>query len=90
MMMQLKYYYHKDYGSKRNKNGNASLTGGMVEYLTRNDDSINQAIINEISNARQMKLIAMIELKGIFSKTNGYFSLILSTELCMRTLCVEM
>lgn len=76
--------------AKETKTVTLRLPVEMVEYLTRNDDSINQAIINEISNARQMKLIAMIELKGIFSKTNGYFSLILSTELCMRTLCVEM
>lgn len=76
--------------AKETKTVTLRLPVEMVEYLTRENESINQAIINEISNARQMKLIAMIELKGIFSKMNGYFSQILSTELCMRTLCVEM
>lgn len=59
--------------AKETKTVTLRLPVEMVEYITRNDDSINQAIINEISNARQMKLIAMIELKGIFSKNEWLF-----------------
>lgn len=59
--------------AKETKTVTLRLPVEMVEYLTRNDDSINQAIINEISNARQMKLIAMIELKGIFQKRMDIF-----------------
>lgn len=59
--------------AKETKTVTLRLPVEMVEYLTSTGDSINQAIINEISNARQMKLIAMIELKGIFSKNEWIF-----------------
>lgn len=59
--------------AKETKTVTLRLPVEMVEYLTSTGDSINQAIINEISNARQMKLIAMIELKEIFSKNEWIF-----------------
>lgn len=59
--------------AKETKTVTLRLPKEMVEYLTRDDESINQAIIDEISRARQMKLIALLELKGIFSKNEWIF-----------------
>lgn len=59
--------------TKETKTVTLRLPVEMVEYLTRENESINQAIIDEISRARQMKLIALLELKGIFSKNEWIF-----------------
>ena len=59
--------------AKETKTVTLRLPVEMVEYLTRENESINQAIIDEISRARQMKLIALLELKGIFSKNEWIF-----------------
>lgn len=43
------------------------LPEDMVEYLTRNGDSINQAVISEINAIKRIRTVAMGELKGLFS-----------------------
>lgn len=43
------------------------LPEDMVEYLTRNGDGINQAVISEINAIKRIRTVAMGELKGLFS-----------------------
>lgn len=40
----------------------------LVEYLTENNKSINQAVISEIANYRRMKNTAYMELAGVFTE----------------------
>lgn len=52
---------------------NLRLPEEMVEYLTRNNDSINQAVISEINTIRRIRTVAMGELKGLFSPEEWIF-----------------
>lgn len=45
----------------------------MVEYLTRNNDSINQAVIAEINAIKRIRTVAMGELKGLFTVPEWMF-----------------
>ena len=49
------------------KNVTLRLPEDMVEYLTRNNDSVNQAVISEINALRRIRTVAMGELKGLFT-----------------------
>lgn len=49
------------------------LPEDMVEYLTRNNDSINQAVISEISAIKRIRTVAMGELKGLFTPDEWVF-----------------
>lgn len=46
---------------------NLRLPEDLVEYLKRNNDSINQAVISEINNLKRIRTVALGELKGIFT-----------------------
>ena len=52
------------------KNVTLRLPEEMVEYLTRNNDSINQAVINAI---KRIRTVAMGELKGLFTVDEWVF-----------------
>lgn len=45
----------------------------MVEYLTRNNESINQAVISEINTLKRIRLVALGELKGLFTVDEWVF-----------------
>lgn len=45
----------------------------MVEYITRNNDSINQAVISEINSLKRIRTVAMGELKGLFTQQEWIF-----------------
>lgn len=49
------------------KNVTLRLPEEMVEYLTRNNESVNQAVISEINALKRIRTVAMGELKGLFS-----------------------
>lgn len=49
------------------KNVTLRLPEEMVEYLTRNNESINQAVISEINTLKRIRLVALGELKGLFT-----------------------
>lgn len=51
---------------------NLRLPEDLVEYLKRNNDSINQAVISEINTLKRIRTVALGELKGIFTPRNGY------------------
>lgn len=55
------------------KNVTLRLPEEMVEYLTRNNDSINQAVINEINAIKRIRTVAMGELKGLFTPKEWKF-----------------
>lgn len=55
------------------KNVTLRLPEEMVEYLTRNNDSINQAVINEINAIKRIRTVAMGELKGLFTPQEWIF-----------------
>ncbi len=55
------------------KNVTLRLPEEMVEYLTRNNDSINQAVINEINAIKRIRTVAMGELKGLFTVDEWVF-----------------
>lgn len=59
--------------AKETKTVTLRLPVEMVEYLTRNDDSINQAVINEISNLKRIRLVSMGELRGLFTPQEWIF-----------------
>lgn len=46
---------------------NLRLPEDLVEYLKRNNDSINQAVISEINTLKRIRTVALGELKGIFT-----------------------
>lgn len=52
---------------------NLRLPEEMVEYLTRNNDSINQAVISEINAIKRIRTVAMGELKGLFTVPEWMF-----------------
>lgn len=52
---------------------NLRLPEEMVEYLTRNNDSINQAVIAEINAIKRIRTVAMGELKGLFTSQEWLF-----------------
>lgn len=52
---------------------NLRLPEEMVEYLTRNNDSINQAVISEINAIKRIRTVAMGELKGLFTSQEWQF-----------------
>lgn len=55
------------------KNVTLRLPAEMVEYLTRNNDSINQAVISEINALKRIRTVAMGELKGLFNQNEWVF-----------------
>lgn len=55
------------------KNVTLRLPEEMVEYLTRNNDSVNQAVIYEINALRRIRTVAMGELKGLFTVQEWIF-----------------
>lgn len=59
--------------AKETKTVTLRLPVEMVEYLTRNDDSINQAVVNEISNLKRIRLVSMGELRGLFTPQEWVF-----------------
>lgn len=59
--------------AKETKTVTLRLPVEMVEYLTRNDDSINQAVVNEISNLKRIRLVSMGELRGLFTPQEWIF-----------------
>lgn len=52
---------------------NLRLPEELVEYLTRNNDSINQAVIAELNALRRIRTVAMGELKGLFTSQEWMF-----------------
>lgn len=55
------------------KNVTLRLPEEMVEYLTRNNNSINQAVISEINALKRIRTVAMGELKGLFTVQEWVF-----------------
>lgn len=55
------------------KNVTLRLPEEMVEYLTRNNESINQAVISEINTLKRIRLVALGELKGLFTVDEWVF-----------------
>lgn len=49
------------------------LPEDLVEYLKRNNDSINQAVISEINALKRIRTVALGELKGIFTPQEWMF-----------------
>lgn len=49
------------------------LPEDLVEYLTKNGDSINQAVISAISNLRRIRQVSVGELKGVFTPEEWVF-----------------
>lgn len=49
------------------------LPEDMVEYLTRNKDSINQAVISEINALKRIRIVSLGELKGMFTTQEWAF-----------------
>lgn len=45
----------------------------MIEYLTRNNDSINQAVISEFNNLKRIRLVSIGEIKNLFSPQEWIF-----------------
>jgi hypothetical protein len=52
---------------------NLRLPEDLVEYLKRNNDSINQAVISEINTLKRIRTVALGELKGIFTPQEWIF-----------------
>lgn len=52
---------------------NLRLPEEMVEYLTRNNKSINQSVISEINILKRIRTVAMGELRGVFSAAEWVF-----------------
>lgn len=55
------------------KNATIRLPQGMADWLTRNGDSINQAIIDSVQSLQSIKAISMNELKGFFTSEEWGF-----------------
>lgn len=55
------------------KNATIRLPKDLVDVLTKDGDSINQAIISTIKELQQIRIISMHELKGIFSANEWKF-----------------
>lgn len=55
------------------KNATIRISDELAEYLTRNGDSINQAIISEITNLRRIRNVSLGELKGLFKPQEWIF-----------------
>lgn len=55
------------------KNVTLRLPEEMVEYLTRNNESVNQAVISEINALKRIRTVAMGELKGLFTVQEWMF-----------------
>lgn len=51
----------------RTNKSNNYLPEDLVEYLKRNNESINQAVISEINTLKRIRTVALGELKGIFT-----------------------
>lgn len=49
------------------------LPEDMIQYLTRNGDSINQAVFKEISYLKRIRQVTVGELKGIFDPAEWLF-----------------
>lgn len=55
------------------KNVTLRLPEEMVEYLTRNNESVNQSVISEINALKRIRTVAMGELKGLFTVQEWMF-----------------
>ena len=55
------------------KNATVRLPEDVYDYITRNGDSINQGIINEIGYLRRIRQVSLGELKGVFTKNEWVF-----------------
>lgn len=55
------------------KNVTLRLPEEMVEYLTRNNESVNQAVISEINTLKRIRTVAVGELKGLFTPDEWMF-----------------
>ena len=58
-----------------NKNVTLRLPEDMVIYLQGKSDSINQAVISEISFLRRIRQVSLGEIKGLFTKEEWLFML---------------
>lgn len=57
----------------RTNKSNNYLPEDLVEYLKRNNESINQAVISEINTLKRIRTVALGELKGIFTPQEWIF-----------------
>lgn len=55
------------------KNVTLRLPEDIAEYLSRNNNSINQAVISEISFLRRIRQVSLGELKGFFTVDEWLF-----------------
>lgn len=55
------------------KNVTLRMPEEMTEYLLLNYNSINQAVITEISYLRRIRQVSLGEIKGLFSETEWVF-----------------
>lgn len=58
-----------------NKNVTLRLPEDMITYLQSKSDSINQAVISEISFLRRIRQVSLGEIKGLFTKEEWLFML---------------
>lgn len=49
------------------------LPEDLVEYITRNGDGINQAVVSELSYLRRIRQVSLGELKGLFTNEEWMF-----------------
>lgn len=56
-----------------NKNVTLRLPEDIVGYLKKTNDSINQAVISEISSLRKIRQVSLGEIKGLFTKDEWIF-----------------
>ena len=49
------------------------LPEDLVKYITRNGDSINQAVVSELSYLRRIRQVSLGELRGFFTKEEWMF-----------------
>jgi len=55
------------------RNATIRLSQGMADWLTRNGDSINQAIIDTVQSLQSIKAISENELKGLLTPNEWSF-----------------
>lgn len=63
---------------------NLRLPEDLVEYLKRNNDSINQAVISEINTLKRIRTVALGELKGIFTPQEWIFFADVFNSVCVE------
>lgn len=49
------------------------LPEDLVKYITRNGDSINQAVVSELSYLRRIRQVSLGELRGLFTSEEWMF-----------------